>query len=187
MVRLRRVPFRSREAAAFVTMWHRHHRAPRGQIFAVGAADQKGVLRAVAICGRPVTRHLDYGTTLEVTRLDRGKKGSKLHVLSEARASPGRRSIGREHPPHPGSETARAIPAARSRRGPRRHRPIKLRADKAHFSAENLPGSAKEDSSAHRPPGHRIERTARPSPAHTRLLLDSTLIECTHRRWLTIA
>ena len=62
------VPVRSREAAAFVDLWHRHHRRPPGQIFAVGAADQHGTLRAVAIIGRPVARHLDDGTTLEVTR-----------------------------------------------------------------------------------------------------------------------
>ena len=30
------------------------------------------------------------------------------------------------------------IPAVRSRRGPRRRRPVKLRADKAYFSAEHL-------------------------------------------------
>ncbi|MFF8617171.1 XF1762 family protein [Streptomyces sp. NPDC015350] len=62
------VPVRSREAAAFVRQWHRHHRPPPGQIFAVGAADQHGALRAVAIVGRPVARHLDDGMTLEVTR-----------------------------------------------------------------------------------------------------------------------
>ncbi|MFE7313426.1 transposase [Streptomyces sp. NPDC057555] len=32
----------------------------------------------------------------------------------------------------------RGIPAIRSRRGPRRRRPVKLRADKAHFSAEHV-------------------------------------------------
>jgi hypothetical protein len=37
--------------------------------FAVGAADQDGVLRAVAIAGRPVARLLDNGQTLEVTRV----------------------------------------------------------------------------------------------------------------------
>ncbi|WP_420036066.1 XF1762 family protein [Streptomyces sp. cg28] len=62
------VPVRSRAAADFVRQWHRHHRPPAGQIFAVGAADHDGALRAVAIVGRPVARHLDDGTTLEVTR-----------------------------------------------------------------------------------------------------------------------
>ncbi|MFJ5635032.1 XF1762 family protein [Streptomyces goshikiensis] len=65
---LRLVPVRSREAAAFIREWHRHHAPPAGQIFAVGAADEDGILRAVAIVGRPVARHLDDGATLEVTR-----------------------------------------------------------------------------------------------------------------------
>ncbi|MEU9127821.1 XF1762 family protein [Kitasatospora sp. NPDC048540] len=62
------VPVRSREAKAFVLRHHRHHRPPAGQVFALGAADGSGVLRAVAIVGRPVARHLDDGVTLEVTR-----------------------------------------------------------------------------------------------------------------------
>lgn len=66
--RLHLVPVRSREAKEFVRTWHRHHPPPAGQIFAVGAADGEGTLRAVAIVGRPVARHLDDGTTLEVTR-----------------------------------------------------------------------------------------------------------------------
>ncbi|MFE6417449.1 XF1762 family protein [Streptomyces rochei] len=59
------VPVRSREAKDFVRTWHRHHPPPAGQIFAVGAADERGTLRAVAIVGRPVARHLDDGATLE--------------------------------------------------------------------------------------------------------------------------
>lgn len=68
MTALHLVPVRSRDARGFVAMWHRHHPPPRGQIFAVGAADGEGVLRGVAIVGRPVSRHLDNGQTLEVTR-----------------------------------------------------------------------------------------------------------------------
>ncbi|WP_375256762.1 XF1762 family protein [Streptomyces sp. MNP-20] len=67
-LRLSLVPVRSRDAKDFVRTWHRHHAPPPGQIFAVGAADEEGTLRAVAIVGRPVARHLDDGTTLEVTR-----------------------------------------------------------------------------------------------------------------------
>ncbi|WP_435844622.1 XF1762 family protein [Streptomyces chrestomyceticus] len=63
------VPVRFRDAAAFVQMWHRHHRPPQGHVFSIGAADDSGVLRAVAIVGRPVARYLDNGSTLEVTRL----------------------------------------------------------------------------------------------------------------------
>lgn len=67
-VRLRLVPVRSRQAKDFVRLWHRHHPPPAGQIFSVGAADETGTLRAVAIVGRPVARPLDDGATLEVTR-----------------------------------------------------------------------------------------------------------------------
>ncbi|MFG2487997.1 XF1762 family protein [Streptomyces virginiae] len=66
--RLHLVPVRSRDAKAFVATWHRHHPPPAGQVFAVGAADEEGTLRAVATVGRPVARHLDDGHTLEVTR-----------------------------------------------------------------------------------------------------------------------
>ncbi|WP_369264918.1 transposase [Streptomyces sp. R35] len=38
----------------------------------------------------------------------------------------------------PSSRSSAAYPAVRSRRGPRRRRPVKLRADKAYFSAEHL-------------------------------------------------
>lgn len=62
------VPVRFRDAAAFVAMWHRHNPPPVGMIFAVGTADDDGILRGVAVVGRPVARHLDDGHTLEVTR-----------------------------------------------------------------------------------------------------------------------
>ncbi|MGZ2361545.1 hypothetical protein LRE75_33520 [Streptomyces sp. 372A] len=62
------VPVRSRDAKDFVRAWHRHHPPPAGQVFAVGAADEAGILHAVAIVGRPVARHYDDGATLEVTR-----------------------------------------------------------------------------------------------------------------------
>ncbi|MEU7258549.1 XF1762 family protein [Streptomyces rimosus] len=62
------VPVRFRKAAEFVRMWHRHHQPPQGHIFSVGVADEAGILRAVAIVGRPVSRHLDNGTTARVLR-----------------------------------------------------------------------------------------------------------------------
>lgn len=65
--RLHLVPVRSRDAKAFVPAWHRHP-PPAGQVFAVGAADEEGTLRAVATVGRPVAQYLDDGQTLEVTR-----------------------------------------------------------------------------------------------------------------------
>jgi hypothetical protein len=68
MSALHLVPVRARDARNFVAAWHRHHAPAIGQVFAVGAADDDGVLRAVAVAGRPVARHFDDGTTLEVTR-----------------------------------------------------------------------------------------------------------------------
>ncbi|MET8717399.1 XF1762 family protein [Streptomyces sp. NPDC004735] len=67
-VQLHLVPVRQKDAKAFVTAWHRHHKPPVGSVFNVGAADDDGLLRAVAMVGRPVARHLDDGQTLEVTR-----------------------------------------------------------------------------------------------------------------------
>lgn len=57
-----------REAREFVRLVHRHHKPPQGGLFAVGAAYEEKVC-AVAIIGRPVSRHLDDGWSAEVTRL----------------------------------------------------------------------------------------------------------------------
>lgn len=69
MSTLHLVPVRSRDARGYVAMWHRHHAPPVGQIYAVGVATDDGVLRGVAIVGRPVARLLDNGQTVEVTRV----------------------------------------------------------------------------------------------------------------------
>ena len=63
------VPIMFADACYFVTMWHRHLTPPAGCKFCTAVADQTGVLRGVAIVGRPVARSYDNGTTLEVTRL----------------------------------------------------------------------------------------------------------------------
>ncbi|MGA4979417.1 transposase [Streptomyces cinereoruber] len=72
--------------------------------------------------------------------VDRGEKGSKLHVSSEAQGIPLAVTVSGAHT-H-GSPALkpliRGIPAIRSRRGPCRRRPVKFRADKACFSADHL-------------------------------------------------
>lgn len=55
-------------ASGFVAEWHRHHRPPVGHKFSLGVADEEGVLRGVAMVGRPVARHYADGLTLEVNR-----------------------------------------------------------------------------------------------------------------------
>lgn len=62
------VPVDLATANGFVTMWHRHHAPVVGHKWSVGVVDEAGVLRGVAIVSRPVARHYDNGSTLEVTR-----------------------------------------------------------------------------------------------------------------------
>lgn len=66
--RLVAVPVDFDEACLFVERLHRHHKPPPGHKFSIGAAYQ-GEIIGVAIVGRPVSRALDDGLTLEVTRL----------------------------------------------------------------------------------------------------------------------
>jgi len=63
------VPLSLAEANAFVALHHRHHKPTVGHKFSLGVADEDGVVRGVAIVGRPVSRHLDNGWALEVNRV----------------------------------------------------------------------------------------------------------------------
>ena len=67
--RLHLVPVSLAQANEHVAAWHRHNRPVPGAKFTVGAADDDGVLRGVAIVGRPVARHFDDGQTVEVVRV----------------------------------------------------------------------------------------------------------------------
>jgi len=67
--RLHVVPVTLRDARAFVDAHHRHLRAPAGAKLAIGVRDDRQRLRGVAVLGRPVARHLDNGSTIEVTRV----------------------------------------------------------------------------------------------------------------------
>lgn len=66
------IPITLKQANSFVTANHRHHSSVAGCKFALGLTDgdlTDGELIGVAICGRPVSRFLDDGLTLEVNRL----------------------------------------------------------------------------------------------------------------------
>lgn len=67
--RLRIVPCTLQRAHEVVALWHRHHTPSTGAIFATAVADEDGVVRGVALVGRPVARVLDDGWTLEVNRV----------------------------------------------------------------------------------------------------------------------
>ena len=62
------VPCSVQDAKAFVTQYHRHHRAPVSGLFAIAVALDDSVV-GVAIVGRPVARALQDGWTAEVTRV----------------------------------------------------------------------------------------------------------------------
>ncbi|NCB92426.1 MAG: hypothetical protein EOM40_07615 [Clostridia bacterium] len=62
------IPITLKEANGFVQQYHRHHKPSIGHKFSIGV-QQGGKLVGVAICGRPVSRRLDDGYTLEVNRL----------------------------------------------------------------------------------------------------------------------
>jgi len=68
-VSLHLVPVSLAQANEHVAAWHRHNRPVPGAKFCVGAADEDGVLHAVAIVGRPVAMNFDDGFTLEVCRV----------------------------------------------------------------------------------------------------------------------
>lgn len=62
------VPISLKEANAFVAAHHRHHKPVVGHKFSLGCVQGERLV-GVAIVGRPVSRYLDDGRTLEVNRL----------------------------------------------------------------------------------------------------------------------
>jgi hypothetical protein len=61
-------PITVKEAQAFVRQYHRHHKPPCGCRFALAVVDAEGAWHGVAMANRPVSRVLDDGLTLEVSR-----------------------------------------------------------------------------------------------------------------------
>lgn len=62
-------PCTLKDANEFVFTYHRHHKPCTGQKFSISVRDDLGMIHGVAICGRPVSRFLDDGYTLEINRL----------------------------------------------------------------------------------------------------------------------
>lgn len=80
------------------------------------------------------------GSPTGLNPVDRGKKGSELHVLSEAQERPLAVAVSGAnlHDSQALKPLILGISAVRSRRGPRRSRPVKVRADKAYYSVDHL-------------------------------------------------
>lgn len=61
-------PITFREASDFINKNHRHHGATVGCKFCISLWDNDCLI-GVAVCGRPVSRRLDDGSTCEINRL----------------------------------------------------------------------------------------------------------------------
>jgi hypothetical protein len=68
-LRLTVVPCSVERANAYIEAVHRHHGLSVHGVLAVAVADETGLVRGVAMLGRPVARLLDDGCTLEVCRV----------------------------------------------------------------------------------------------------------------------
>ena len=66
---LKAVPITLKVAKAFVNEHHRHHIAPVGWKFGIGATNGSDELVGVVVASRPVARRLDDGLTIEFTRV----------------------------------------------------------------------------------------------------------------------
>ena len=61
------IPMKLTEAIEFVRNFHRHNKPPISGLFAVGVSNGEQC-KGVAIVSRPVSRWLDDGKTVEITR-----------------------------------------------------------------------------------------------------------------------
>ena len=66
VLKIRPIDFKS--ACNFVDLYHRHHKSPVGHKFSISVYNDDNLV-GVAMVGRPVSRILDDGLTLEVNRL----------------------------------------------------------------------------------------------------------------------
>ncbi|MFE1465547.1 IS5 family transposase [Streptomyces nigra] len=110
-------------------LWPRLHAAVLNRLGAAGAVGW-----SAALVDSASVRAKKGGELVGPNPVDRGKPGSKLHVLTDAEGLPlvTAVSAANTHDSLALKPLVKAIPAVRSRRGPRRRRPAKLRADKGY-------------------------------------------------------
>ncbi|WP_097886231.1 IS5 family transposase [Streptomyces sp. st140] len=116
-------------------VWRSLHRVILDEIGARSGLDWSSVIVDAAS-----VRAKKGGSLAGPNPVDRGKAGSKLHVLTDAQGLPMvvGVSAANVNDVQALGPLVLGIPAVRSRRGPRRQRPEKVRADKAYHSAGNL-------------------------------------------------
>ncbi|MFX0574363.1 IS5 family transposase [Nocardia nepalensis] len=113
-------------------LWRRLHRAVLDELGSAGLIDwSRAVIDAASVRAKK-------GSMTGPSPVDRGKSGSKIHVLSDRAGIP--LSVGISAANTNDAEAlkplVKALPAIRSRRGPRRRKPGKLHADKAYDTAD---------------------------------------------------
>ncbi|MEV7018936.1 IS5 family transposase [Streptomyces sp. NPDC093991] len=116
-------------------LWRRLHQAVLDELGARGEVDwTSAIVDATSVRAKKGDRLTGRNP------VDRGKKGSKLHVLADAQGLPLTLGVSgaNVHDSQALLPLVLGIPAIRSRRGPRRRRPGRLRADKAYHSADRL-------------------------------------------------
>ena len=74
------IPLNLKEANSFVELHHRHNGPTTGYKFAIGLKEGRELI-GVAICGRPVSRHLDNGEILEINRVCTTKGDNSCSML----------------------------------------------------------------------------------------------------------
>ncbi|WP_425303094.1 IS5 family transposase [Nocardia wallacei] len=114
-------------------VWRRLHQAVLDELGSKGLIDwSRAVIDAASVPSQK------RGSMTGPSPVDRGKSGSKIHVLSDRAGIP--LAVGISAANTNDAEAlkplVRAVPAVRSRRGPRRRRPGKLHADKAYDTAD---------------------------------------------------
>ena len=166
------VPVSFAEACRFIKRHHRHHLPPQGWKFGVAVAEGGRIVGVVTV-GRPVSRNLDDGLTLEVTRCctDGTKNAASMLYGAASRAA---KALGyrRVITYTLGSEPGTTLTAAGWRRVGRagggswncRSRP---RTDKAPTEVKTLWGG---DFDAEDPAYVRRRVVARRQRSHTRLV-----------------
>ncbi|HZU46379.1 MAG TPA: IS5 family transposase [Mycobacterium sp.] len=110
-------------------LWRRLHHAVLDELGSRGLIDwSRAVVDAASVRAKKGVRLTGPNP------VDRGKAGSKIHALSDRAGLPLAVGVSaaNTHDNHALKPLVKAIPAIRSRRGPRRARPTKLHADKAY-------------------------------------------------------
>ena len=85
------MPLTLKDANAVVAAWHRHHKPVTAHRFSLGAVDDTGAVRGVAIVGRPVARMTDAARVAEVLRVatDGTRNACSLLLGAAARTAKG--------------------------------------------------------------------------------------------------